>query len=157
MGSGSASAPTQRWSRGPWHRGDRLRLAFLTLTSAGGLSLCWWMVAGATDGVTQLAWTEAGIVALIVGAAAETAWLVAGHRAVSRLKRALTAQLATVATAMEPQRRAAGPDGGAVCAGPRMTRYHRGGCPLVQGKAVVWGSVEENVRAQRRPCGVCTP
>jgi hypothetical protein len=157
MGSGSAAIRSGRTVAGPWHRGEQLRLAFLTLLSSGGLALSWWMVAGTADGSSQLAWIEAGIVALLLGAVAEAVWLSVGHRAVSRRRRVVCAGLAELARALETRRLDSVPADGRVCAGARMTRHHRGDCPLVQGKAVVWSSVEDSLRAGRRPCGVCTP
>lgn len=39
----------------------------------------------------------------------------------------------------------------------RMTKYHRPGCQLVAGKAVVAGGRRTHEEAGRRPCGVCEP
>jgi hypothetical protein len=141
----------------PWHRGDRLRLALLLLLTSGGLAATWWMAAGTGDGSAQLAWMEAAVAAVLVAAIAETLWLTAGHRAVGRRKRGLAWRVAAVTARIDRIPAAARSTAGAVCTAERMTRYHRGDCPLVWGKPVVWSSAEESRRAGRRPCGICDP
>ena len=141
----------------PWHRGDRLRLALRLLLTSGGLGVTWWMAAGTGDGSSQLAWMEAAVAAVLVAAIAETLWLMAGHRAVSGRRRGLALRVAAVTARIDRIPAVTRSTAGGVCTSERMTRYHRGDCPLVRGKAMVWSSVEESRRAGRRPCGICDP
>ena len=141
----------------PWHSGDRLRLALLLLLTSGGLGVTWWMAAGTGDGSSQLAWMEAAVAAVLVAAIADTLWLMAGHRAVSRRRRGLALRVAAATARIDRIPVAARSTARGVCTAERMTRYHRGDCPLVWGKAVAWSSAEESRRAGRRPCGICDP
>ena len=141
----------------PWHRGHRLRLSLLLVLTSCGLGVTWWMAAGTGDGSSQLAWLEAAITAVLVAAVAETLWLLAGHRAVTRRKRTLAVRVAAATARIDRIPAASRPAAGGVCTAERMTRYHRGDCPLVGRKPVVWSSVEESRRAGRRPCGICDP
>ncbi len=157
MGNPVASATGGQGIGGPWHLGDRLRLALLLLLTCGGLGASWWMTAGTGDGSVQLTWTEAAVAAVLVAAVACTLWLLAGHHAVSRRRRALASRLAGTMARLDRLPAATRSTAGTVCSAERMTRYHRDGCPLVRGKPVVWSSAEESRRAGRRPCGVCDP
>ena len=141
----------------PWHAGHQLSLAFLSLVGLGGICLSWWMVAGTAQTATQQGWLDLGVVALLLAATGDALYLLNGRRAVRGRERTLALRMAALAggdaaTVEAP----AGTTGGVVTA-PRMTRYHRSDCLLVRGKPVSWGSVAENRRAGRRPCGVCTP
>ena len=142
----------------PWHAGNQLSLAFLSLLGFGGIVLSWWMVAGSAQTATQQGWLDVGVVALLVAATGDALYLLNGRRAVQRGRRALALRMAALA-GDDTAAGGVSPDfaAGLVVTTPKMSRYHRAGCLLVQGKPVAWGSVAENVRAGRRPCGVCTP
>ena len=144
-------------TRTPWHIGNQLSVAFLGLLGLGGIVVSWWMVAGTAVAATQQRWIDVGVVALLLACTGDAAYLLAGRSAVRRRKRELSLRLTALTGAgaqAEDDRLIAA---GAVVTAERMSRYHRGDCLLVRGKAVSTGSVPENQRAGRRPCGVCLP
>ena len=141
----------------PWHAGNHLSLAFLSLLGLGGIVLSWWMVAGTAEAATQQGWLDVGVVALLLAATGDALYLLNGRRRVRTRQRALALRMTARADGLVRTDSVRADSGGMVVTAPRMSRYHRAGCLLVQGKPVTWGSVAENVRAGRRPCGVCTP
>ena len=143
----------------PWHAGNQLSLAFLSVLGLGGIVLSWWMVAGTAQTATQQGWLDLGVVALLVAAAGDALYLLNGRRAVHRGRRALALRMAALASDDAAVAAGVSPESavGLVVTAPRMTRYHRSDCLLVRGKPVSRGSVAENRLAGRRPCGVCTP
>jgi hypothetical protein len=147
-----------RGASAPWHAGNHLSLAFLSLLGLGGIVLSWWMVGGTAETATQQGWIDVGVVALLVAATGDALYLLNGRRAVHRGQRALALRLAALADGNAAADEVS-PDSfaGMVVTAPRMSRYHRSDCLLVRGKTVSRGSVAENRLAGRRPCGVCTP
>jgi len=147
-----------RGASAPWHAGNHLSLAFLSLLGLGGIVLSWWMVGGTAETATQQRWIDVGVVALLVAATGDAVYLLNGRRAVRRGQRALALRLAAFADGNAAADEVS-PDSfaGMVVTAPRMSRYHRSDCLLVRGKTVSRGSVAENRLAGRRPCGVCTP
>lgn len=142
----------------PWHLGNRLSVVFLGLLGLGGIVFSWWMVAGTAETATQQKWIDVGVVALLLATVGDVVYLLAGRRSVRGRQRSLALRMARLADAgllVEDGDTDSGT--GTVVTAARMTRYHRSDCLLVRGKAVSRGSVAENVRAGRRPCGVCTP
>ena len=141
----------------PWHAGNQLSLAFLSLLGLGGIVLSWWMVGGTTETATQQGWVDVGVVALLVAATGDALYLLNGRRAVHRGQRALALRLAALADGNAAVDEASPDSAAGVVTAPKMSRYHRSDCLLVRGKTVSRGSVAENRLAGRRPCGVCTP
>ena len=142
----------------PWHIGDRLSVLFLGLIGLGGIVFSWWMVAGTAETATQQRWIDVGVVALLLATVGDVVYLLAGRRSVRTRQRSLALRITRLADAgLLADGDAAESGTGAVVTAPRMSRYHRGDCLLVRGKAVSRGTVAENERAGRRPCGVCTP
>jgi hypothetical protein len=142
----------------PWHAGNRLSLAFLSLLGVGGIVLSWWVVAGTAETVTQQGWLDVGVVAVLLAATGDALYLMAGQRVVRTRQQALALRLAARAGGIaERDDVSADSVAGMVVTAPRMSRYHRSDCLLVRGRTVSRGSVAENRLAGRRPCGVCTP
>jgi hypothetical protein len=142
----------------PWHAGNQLSLAFLSLLGLGGIVLSWWKVAGTAETVTQQGWVDVGVVALLLAATGDALFLLNGRRAVRTRQRALALRMAArTGGAAETDGVSADSVADMVVTAPRMSRYHRSDCLLVQGKTVSRGSVAENRLAGRCPCGVCTP
>jgi hypothetical protein len=144
-------------ARAPWHAGNSLSVGFLGLLGLGGLALSWWMVGGSAEAATQQRWLDVGVVAVLLATVGDVVYLLAGRRSVRSRQRSVAVRLARLADAGVPVAGAVGTDDGTVVTAARMSRYHRGDCLLVRGKPVSRGSVAENQRAGRRPCGVCTP
>ncbi len=145
-------------ARAPWHAGNQLSLAFLSLLGLGGIVLSWWMVAGSAATATQQSWLDLGVVALLLAATGDALYLLNGRRAVRREQQALSLRLAALADGDAAADAAStASDSGLVVTAPRMSRYHRPDCLLVRGKTVSRGTMAENRGAGRRPCGVCTP
>ena len=141
----------------PWHAGNQLSLAFLTLLGLGGICLSWWMVAGTAQTATQQGWLDVGLVALLVAATGDILYLLNGRRSVRRGRQVLALRLAALADGDAATDQVLPGSADAVVTAPRMSRYHRTDCLLVRGKTVSRGSVAEHRLAGRRPCGVCTP
>lgn len=142
----------------PWHFGNRLSVVFLGLLGLGGILFSWWMVAGTAEAATQQKWLDVGVVALLLATVGDVVYLLAGRRSVRGRQRSVALRIARLAdSGLVADDGGTDTAAGTVVTAPRMTRYHRGDCLLVRGKAVSRGSVAENVRAGRRPCGVCTP
>jgi hypothetical protein len=129
-----------------------------------GLVLVAWIAA--SDKVRpggQTAWLNFGIVGATVAVAT-------GLRFVGRGRRAVAARRGTVAgdLRLRPGRRsgrhvvdlrsplAAAPET-VLVSSERMTRYHRAGCQLTAGKALVEAPRRGHEAAGRQPCGVCEP
>jgi hypothetical protein len=142
----------------PWHIGNQLSVLFLSLIGLGGIVFSWWMVAGTAEAATQQRWIDVGVVALLLATVGDVAYLLAGRRSVRTRVRSLALRMARLADAgLLGDGDVAESSTGTVVTAPRMSRYHRSDCLLVRGKAVSRGTVAENERAGRRPCGVCMP
>lgn len=144
-------------TRAPWHAGNRLSVLFLGLLGLGGIAFSWWMIGGTAEAATQQRWLDVGVVAVILATVGDAVYLLAGRRSVRSRQRSLALRLARLTDAGVTTDNTVETDSGTVVTAARMSRYHRADCLLVQGKAVTRGSVGENQRAGRRPCGVCMP
>ena len=141
----------------PWHAGNQLSLAFLSLLGLGGICLSWWMIAGTAETATQQGWLDVGVVALLVAATGDVLYLLNGRRSLRRGQQVLALRLAALADGDAATDHVLSGSADGVVTAPKMSRYHRTDCLLVRGKTVSRGSVAENRSAGRRPCGVCTP
>lgn len=144
-------------ARAPWHAGNQLSLAFLSLLGLGGIVLSWWMVAGTAETATQQSWLDLGVVALLLAATGDALHLLNGRRRVRRRQQLVALRLAALTDGDAAAGELIVDSAAGVVTAPRMSRYHRADCLLVRGKTVSSGSVAENRHAGRRPCGVCTP
>jgi hypothetical protein len=133
----------------PWRLGDLIRLYAALAVGALLVLAAWLGASGTTKLSAQIAWVNAGIGGLIVGAAGIAWWLLTGRRSIGRRIERLADTLYATPSGPAAATR--------LVAGPRMTRYHRPGCPLVEGKSVRPADEAEHRRAGLRPCGVCAP
>jgi hypothetical protein len=155
----------------PWRAGH------LVVTSAGvglgavGVLVSWWAVSRTARLSSEIAWMNLGAGGLMVVGATLAMWVLAGRRAIGQRQARLEADLdgvvarrlppVAVASAAASRRTAVAgargddvpPDRWVWARG--MTRYHRKGCQLVQGKQVRVASLGAHQRAGRRPCGMC--
>jgi hypothetical protein len=134
----------------PW-RLQHLLLLYAALAVAALVMLAsWFGASGTTKLSTQIVWLNVGAAGVVLAGTAIALWLMVGRRAVGLRVQGLIGRLA--APPVEARR-----DSARLVAGPRMTRYHREDCPLVQGKRVRPASAAQHQRAGRLPCGVCAP
>jgi hypothetical protein len=156
----------------PWRAGH------VVVTSAGvglgavGVLVSWWAVSRTARLSSQIGWMNLGAAGLMVVGATLAMWVLAGRRAIgqrqARLEAALDGVVARRRVRPVPVTKAAAGRRAAVVeatgddAPPErwvwargMTRYHREGCQLVQGKQVRIASLGVHERSGRRPCGMC--
>jgi hypothetical protein len=139
----------------PWDRRNLVGFAVPTALGAGLLGASYFGVAAEVHLKNQVPFLDLGIAGLLVGTAGGVAWLAAGLRAVRLRKAAAVAMVRSRFSAAGTVGPAGASEG--LVAGPRMTRYHRPGCPLVDGKDVSAAALAEHSAAGRRPCGMCAP
>lgn len=151
--------PLRPESLPPWNFGDQLRLGVTTLVGAVGLLVSWVLISGEPIWTSQIRWLAAGVTAIIVAGVGCGLWLLQGLRQVRERKRVILTHMVALTTMVPLDLDDGTLDaaGRRRCTAPRMTRYHRGACLLVQGKPVVWSSALEHEQDGREPCGVCKP
>jgi len=117
-------------ARSPWARRQ-----FGVLVAVNGLApillfIGWWASARGASLSREIAWLNLGVIAVVIAAAADVAWLAAGRRAVLAQRRRIIAD-AIVVDRPEPSPTAS-TTGWVHIAG--TSRAHRPGCILVAGK-----------------------
>jgi hypothetical protein len=138
-----------------WRRIDATTLG---IANAGGLILIvvgWLKASGEVRVAPQLPWVSWAAVGLILAGVGNSAWLLAGRRAVGLRRAALLPERSAPAqVVVEPMVRPQ--DGNApLLATPDMVRYHRADCLLLAGKPAEPASAISHAAAGRRPCDVC--
>ena len=144
----------------PWTRSHLTGLAAAHALAAAVLIGAWFGLSDELVFTRQIPLLDLAVVATVAGGVANVTWIVQGRSAVRRRKAAFRSRVAQVlpatvaAPAVSHPTPALAVEEGFVSA-PRMTRYHRPGCPLLDGKDVrPVGGPEEGGRAA---CGVCRP
>lgn len=140
----------------PWGEIELARLVKSTLLGVTALGAAWFGASGATGWSRLMLWMAIGIGALLVAGLGMTRWLIAGLASVRCERRRLLAFLA-ISAASSGREAAACADEGAVCTAPGMARYHRLGCELAVGKALVEVGPEAVAEQRLLPCGICAP
>ena len=126
--------PPLKDASAPWHAGNQLSLAFLSLLGLGGIVLSWWTVGGTAQTATQQGWLDVGVVALLVATTGDALFLLTGRRAVRSRERTLVLRMAALAGGDASTVEASADPAGGVVTAPRMSRYHRADCLLVRAR-----------------------
>lgn len=167
LGHSSNALPVAPWKAEdfPWQTRDLLRLAWLTIIGAIGLSVSWYGCSGQANFHSQILWLATGIGALAIAGFGAFSWILVGVREVHREMRDLMNVIRmgvpdqTIAEPVHPGN--AGTVAGEVAVEPgyvigaSMTRAHRSDCPLVHGKSVAPISDADIGRLGLAKCGVC--
>lgn len=142
-------------------RPPRPLLPLAVLAGAGGvvaMLVGWVEVSAATHVDQQVQWSALSLIGAVLVCAGAGLAATSGERVfllhLHRLAAAAEAAV-PVPVPVAPSTTAAVVSGDQLVAGPTMSRYHRAGCPLATGKAVVADSRAAHERAGRRACGVC--
>jgi len=140
----------------PWSARDRVLLAVVLAVGVAGLAAGYVGTSGTLRVSHQVVWVDVAAAALLVSGAGVVLFLTAGRRAVGRRRVRLFGDVLSGEAAARP----ATPAGSAaeLVSAPTMTRYHRGDCSFVDGKAgLVSGTAAAHESIGRKPCGVCRP
>jgi hypothetical protein len=146
----------------PWTSDN---LARLLLLNAGALALMiasWYLISGSTSLRQQMAWLKMSMFGLALSGVANGLWLMAGRHAVGLARVQVLGRLQTAYAAEDAGREFAHDTPEAsrvdvVYLGPRMTRFHRDGCPLAQGRRLTAMSRSDVVIRGHQPCELCEP
>lgn len=135
----------------PWELADLRRLVRVLALSGTGLVVAWVVASGTTDPARQEYAVAAGIVATALAVAGMAGWLLAGMRAVRRLRADELHDVRELLARRSDVPAAPASPGGRVT-GRGMSHHHDPDCLMVRGKPV---------RAARgkglTPCPVCLP
>jgi hypothetical protein len=148
-----AASNEDRPSTGPWSRRDLAVIATTTILGGGLLVVSW---AGASGEVTlddQLGWLALGVLGLFLVTLANARCILAGRRAVGRLRAPRSTRpspAARPAPGLEPRLVR-------IVAPAPTTRFHRADCPLVAGKGTSPGPRSGFEEDGLVACGVCRP
>jgi hypothetical protein len=147
----------------PWRVEDAVVLCLLALAGAALVAIAWYATSGSSVLSTQVVWVSVGVLGVVVSGTGNVVWLLSAWRAVGERHAALALRiqvndhdLEAEATDQAPPIIAPTRDR-VVVAGPKVTRYHRANCILVQGKRVGAAESEAHQAAGLEPCGVCRP
>lgn len=148
-------------SAGPWGADQRLVLALGWALGFGTVGLGWWGASGEAVVANQIPWMAVGALGVMIAGALNTAWLLAGRRAVGvRCRDGIAApedDEVPVTVDLRAVTGAGDTTAVSLVAAPRMRYFHRSGCPLARGKAVTAAERSEHVEQRRTPCEVCRP
>jgi hypothetical protein len=155
----------------PWVAADAVKSGLVALVGLIGLLICWYELAGTPGFHAQRPWMVGAAVSTIVAALGLVYWLTAGFLSVRRAERLLLAEI------QEISGRSVLPAGLHFVPSPSgiptystqdqvrsdafvwsapMTRVHRPGCLLIQGKTVRPVDLDEIDRLGLSLCGVCS-
>ena len=145
----------------PWRRAHLAGLLTAHILAAGVLAGAWFGVSDELVFTRQIAHLDAAVVAVMASGVGNVIWIGRARSAVRRRKARFVGQVAAVFAdafaAPESSGAASLPAGDTdgFLSAPRMRRYHRPGCPLLDGKdARPVSPVELRTRAV---CGICRP
>jgi hypothetical protein len=145
----------------PWSRRDALVPGLFIVIGVVLLVVGWFGISDAVALDRQTRWLALGITGLIVGGLGMVVWLLFGLATITRLRRAVYAEIDRRVTVAEraadvpAAATAAVPGGFATVAG--MRRYHRANCLMLQGKQATYAEAATFTEAGLTPCGVCLP
>jgi hypothetical protein len=143
--------------KGPWSRGDLVRLAALVALGGVVCALAWNGASTRSRLADQTAWIGLGVSGFLVAAVAQFVWLVQGRRAVAAHGVEIQASVASLI----PDRGAvpfrSAPTAAGFVATGGMRHFHRPDCSIAAGRG--WSAEPRGVHeaAGRTPCGICTP
>lgn len=145
-----------------WRYDEVFRLVVTSTASVLLLLLAYIGASGTARLKEQGLWLDLAIGALLLGGFGATSFLLAGFRrvylGVGDLLRAGEVPTALGSTeAVGPSEGPEGSGAAALVSVAGTSRFHRVGCVLTNGKAVVAGGVAAHVRAGRRSCEMCRP
>lgn len=140
---------------GPWRSRELVRLGL-----GEGIALAFvisgWIGASGVSSVRRgLLWLGISLTGLVIAGVSNGWWLLVGLRSVGGRASVSVPPVvgrASLAKRSEPRSRQ---DRLVSAAG--MTRYHRAGCVLVQGREIAEKTASKHQAAGLRPCGVCEP
>ena len=141
-----------RFEASPWDRQAVVRWTATVAFGATTSALAWWLAADRLEFDDQIPYASLGVAGLLLAGYAHLSWLLQGRRAVGLRRLFLLGDPAVRRSAEVTALRSGGPIFHAV---DGRARYHRPGCPLLEGRATVSGSRALHEAAERRPCGVC--
>lgn len=155
----SGRAPRSLTSPTPWVLHDHVRLAQGLFIGAAAMLVGWHALAQTVLLSRQTLYFTIALGGLMLSAATVGVWLLAGLRAI-RTRRALVQGGVLLLVQLLPTGKTSlltADQGGELVSTPAMTRFHRGGCLLVEGKDVDAATRSEHLSAGKRPCPVCEP
>lgn len=146
----------------PWPNGPASGLIWSNLAGLAGILGAYLALSTTPRPSTQLAWVAVAVAAATLAGVGNGMWLSASARTVRARRRSLMERATSIA-AMPPE--AAGSPEPATetesSAGPvavaNTLRFHRPGCVLVSGKAVISQGAGTHRSAGRYPCEICRP
>src|SRR5206468_3216106 len=116
----------------PWRLGDLVTLWVPLVAGAVILLMSWWGASATATLSTQIFWLDVGVAGVIVTGVGVVFWLVTGRRAIGERRRRLLPNVPSIMNGSSGRALRAVSD--ELVSGPRLTRYHRGDCPLVAQK-----------------------
>jgi hypothetical protein len=150
----------RHWSEpagAPWRVGDLLSVVLVNLIGLVLIVAGWYVAHNTTEPARHLLATNIAIGGLVIALIANAVWVLSGLREVGQLRRHLLDTHVAFSLAQQASVNSTAPDDEVLVATPEMTRYHRPGCPAVQGKHVQPASASRHADDGRRPCGICEP
>lgn len=136
----------------PWDREDVVRWTVMVVLGAATSGLAWWLASDRVEFHEQVPYASVGVAGLVLAGYAHLSWLLRGRRAVGVRRLHLLGDPVVRRSPVIAQVDGGGPVFVAV---EGRARYHRPGCPLLDGRVTVTGPRHVHEAAARRPCGVC--
>jgi hypothetical protein len=145
----------------PWARRDALLPGLLIAAGVVLLVIGWFGISDAIALNRQMRWLALGITGIIVGGLGMVVWLLFGLTTITRLRRAVYAEIDRRVSLAE---RAADAPAAATAEArvgfgtvTGMRHYHRADCLMLAGKQASFAAAAEFTEAGLTPCGVCLP
>ncbi|MCU1595454.1 MAG: hypothetical protein JWO12_2846 [Frankiales bacterium] len=140
--------------RSPWLVGDTLAVGVVNVVGLGMILGGLQGTRHTTDPHNLLLLVNVAAAGLVVSLAGNAVFLLSALRHVGTLRSDLLGAREAV---REVAPTAAIEVSDVLVSASSMTRFHRAGCPAVQGKAVTAGSLAKHLKAGRTACDLCTP
>ena len=137
-----------------------LAWAALTVTAAVSLIGCWYWASGEYTFDDQKTALNLAVVTVVVANLVGALLVIVGRRTVRVRRAKLLSDMpaALVRKAIAPHSSVVDPrDPAGLVGGAGLTRYHRSGCQLAQGRDWPEASQQTHEQEGRTPCGVCRP
>ncbi|MGH9138185.1 MAG: hypothetical protein ACRD0G_14250 [Acidimicrobiales bacterium] len=139
----------------PWSWTELRRLGTLVGVGLVALAVSWRATSDRVAVDDQILWLNIAVLGVMAAGLANLAFLLRAYRTVrARRVRMLAEHRRPSAAAPDPVAAATAEP---LVAAPAMTRFHRVGCPFVQGKDVSVAERDHHAAAGRRPCPWCQP
>jgi hypothetical protein len=162
----TASAPRPELERpsivgGPWKASSLVALAGVEAATVALVIACWYGASTRATPEQQMPWMNAAAIAAVLAFALQAGWLVAGQRAVARRGYTLRQSAAQVLAPRDLPTATAPAEAVVPChefvSGAGMTRFHRPGCVLAQGRETRVVRTAQIRRQRLLPCPMCRP